>query len=123
MAPLLRRRPTRRREPEGHGRPRAALLRAGDPAARAPGRAHSGLRPREFAPRPRDGARASLAHGNSQARARDRGADPLSAERRFHRRRNRGPRRMKPAALIVLLTALSFATPALAVERPPQFVA
>jgi peptidoglycan/xylan/chitin deacetylase (PgdA/CDA1 family) len=30
---------------------------------------------------------------------------------------------MKPAALIVLLTAVSLAMPAIAVERPPQFVA
>ena len=37
LAPLLRRAPARRREPEGHGRPRAALLHPRNPAPRMRG--------------------------------------------------------------------------------------
>ena len=57
LAPLLRRRAARRREPARHRGARAALLHPGNPAARAARRARAGVGARQFAARAGDGAR------------------------------------------------------------------
>ena len=57
VAPLLRRAAARRREPEGHRGPRAALLHRDDPAPGDERRPGARRRPRQLAARPGDGAR------------------------------------------------------------------
>src|ERR1043165_4478736 len=78
--------PIWRREPEGHGGARAAVFRAGDPAARAARRAHADFGARQFAARADHGAGASDAGEDFEARARHRRADHLPPQRGFDRR-------------------------------------
>jgi len=77
LAPLLRHSAARRREPQGHGGARAALLRKGNPAARPQGRARAGHRTWQFAARPRHGARQAQSGAGHRAQHRDRRADRL----------------------------------------------
>src|SRR6266568_7633327 len=83
LAALLRRAAARRREPEGYAGARAALLRPGNPAARAARRAYAGGRPRQLAARADHGAGEADAGTDPQARTRDRRAGDLPAERGF----------------------------------------
>ena len=84
LAPFLRRPAARRRKPEGHPGPHAAVLRSGNPALRAARRAHTGSGARQFAARADYGAGEAVAGRHPGPRTRDRRADHLPAQRGFH---------------------------------------
>ena len=124
LAPLLRRAAAGRREPQGHRRPRAALLRPGDPAAgdarrararrgarQLPARARHGARPADAADHPVDGTR----HRPAARLSSQRGHAPSRRKRCWRNEREPGP---IPARLEVRM--LSAGTHAANASRSPR---
>ena len=80
-----------------HRRPRLALLHDRNPAARAARREGAGRRARQFAALAGDGARPADRGTDPRAQPRDRRADGLQAQGRFHRRFQGSARATCPA--------------------------